>query len=438
MEAMLERLAVRHPVLSLDAIETILQEDDSVAVDVAHNAMTLWLGLRERLLQAGQDGALSLHLEPEGEQLRIRQRLITGLEEIRVAKKAALAQVIPLVAGKLRQGSENKGAARGFLVLNLDRRPLVVETLLLPCVQGDTLHLRLFLEPDARPRLDELGMDTSQSRQCREFLLRPNGLIVVCGHDSLERQRTIRAMAQELISPDRRTLSVEPTVHPVIPGCLQIPVSECPWDDDVPEATLIDVCDIDGYFLAAEPSSEWSSWLLDEALDAALVVQGSESTDSARVLGRLLAQGATPVQLAQSLTAIISQQAVFGICSQCSRPASIDPGCERLPLDSASMAARDVSTWLSHSMTHQYVEAEGCEACRQSGHGDALQIFTITPVNLTARTHLMEGKTDMAARALDAGKALAARAMTLAQDSRISLPEAVRVSREHQRTPPRF
>jgi len=329
MEAMLERLAKRYPVLNLDHTDTLPagQDSEGSAMVLAQNTSAPcdqsdtdsdkpWQTLRQCLIQAQREGAQSLHLEPEGDQLRVRQRLISGLEERRISLQSELGRAIALLASSIRGEQDNTRAACGFVHLSNNKAVLIAETLLIPCVQGETVHFHLNPDPDARPRLDELGMDA----------------------------------------------------HQVLSGCLQFPINQNPWNEDTGDDALIDVCNIDAYFIAANPSSLWSSWLLDEALDASLVVQGTQASDSARILSRLLARGATPAHLAQSLTAIVTQQPVRGICEHCSRPVHADLTSDDLPLDAASLANKDISAWLNHSLSHRYVESEGCDHCEEKSN----------------------------------------------------------------------
>jgi len=258
MEAMLERLAKRYPVLDLDHTDTLLARQDSESSAMAAtqtagepcdhsntDSQNLWLTLRQCLEQAQREGAQSLHLEPEGDQLRVRQRLISGLEERRISLQSELGRAIPLLASRIRGEQDNTRAACGFIHLSNNKAALIAETLLIPCVQGETVHFHLCPDPDARPGLDELGMDANQSRECRDLLSQASGLIVVSCYDKLQRARTLRAMAQELISPERRVLSIEPKIHPVLPGCLQFPINQNPWNEDSGDDALIDVCNID-------------------------------------------------------------------------------------------------------------------------------------------------------------------------------------------------
>lgn len=175
---------------------------------------------------AVQINASDIHIEPDSDVLRIRQRvdgvlLETLLKERTIA--AALVLRIKLMSGM--DISEKRLPQDGRFGLNIRGNAIDVRVSTLPVQYGESVVMRLLNQSAGVRSLDSVGMAPEMLAHFRQLLARPHGLILVTGPTGSGKTTTLYGALNELNVPGKKILTVEDPVEYRLPRISQVQIS---------------------------------------------------------------------------------------------------------------------------------------------------------------------------------------------------------------------
>jgi type IV pilus assembly protein PilB len=244
------RLEVRAAVASAEAIAAVIDGEPAPApvVELSETAPSFELA-RALLAEAAGRRATALHLEPDGDELRVRARVdgaLVPLRRVPVGVIPALKTMPELRLSTL--------ATRG----------------------GESAVVRLDGPP---PRsLDELGL---RSPQLEAALRRGRGAVLVAGPSARRREQALHAILAAATTPERRVVVAHRDL------------------DQAVEA------DPDVLLVEAIRDRETATAALDAALDGVLVLAGVPAPDAERARARLAALGVEPFLLEHAVVCLL-------------------------------------------------------------------------------------------------------------------------------------
>ncbi|MEM9703185.1 MAG: GspE/PulE family protein, partial [Planctomycetota bacterium] len=177
------------------------------------------------LERAFQMQATDIHLDPTGDDLRIRVRVDGLLHDVMRLPSDAQSQVVSRV--KLLGGmdiTERRHAQDGHISNSIGGVERDVRIGSGPTIYGERLVLRLMPESDNFSRLDELGMRDRQREALLAQLNRPYGMILAVGPVGSGKTTTMYAGLHGLNEPHRSLVTIEDPVERRIDGVNQIQV----------------------------------------------------------------------------------------------------------------------------------------------------------------------------------------------------------------------
>lgn len=176
-----------------------------------------------RLLQsifadAVQIRASDIHLEPDENGLRIRQRVDGQLQEnLLDEKKIAGALVLKL---KLMAGldiSEKRLPQDGRFQMTVRKHKIDVRLSTMPVQYGEACVMRLLDQSSGLLKLEETGMPAHMISRFRYHMSRPYGMILVTGPTGSGKTTTLYAALNELNQPNKKIITVEDPVEYRLP-----------------------------------------------------------------------------------------------------------------------------------------------------------------------------------------------------------------------------
>ena len=330
---------------------------------------------------------------------------------------AALA----LLAQRLVAASARPPGSPAAFIASLDGERQLLALTTTRSSRGDVYVLSLHGNALAPAGLDTLGLDVRTLVAIRALLERPSGWLAVASADRLDGERVVRALAQQLVSPERKLLCVEPSPHPPLPRVVQVDASAAT------EALVADsIPDVDAVLVPAHLPDATLAALAARAAEDLLVVHRSGARRPSEVLGRLLGLGLAPGWAARSLSGVLMRYRVRLLCP-CCRVA--DPGeseARRWLGALRTPQISDVSAWLERALETRCRPGEGCEACHGSAHSGVRDLTDIVLPDETLRRTLWEGDIERALVLVDASSRLAAKLGALVADGTICADEAAR------------
>lgn len=325
-----------------------------------------------RLLQsifedAVQAKASDIHIEPDEQQLRIRQRVDGILQETVIPERniaAALVLRLKLMAGL--DISEKRLPQDGRTQVRVKGHRIDVRLSTMPVQSGEAVVMRLLDQSAGLLTLDETGMPKPLLDRIRILLQRPHGMILVTGPTGSGKTTTLYGALSELNKPQRKIITVEDPVEYRLPRVNQVQVNSRIGLNfsSVLRTTLRQDPDI--IMVGEMRDQETVEIGLRGALTGHLVLSTLHTNDAVSSAIRLLDMGAPGYLVASSLRGIIAQRLVRRICDNC---------------ETQYTPTHDELFWLSHIDPNVenvvFKRGAGCQKCNQSGYRGRIGVFEL-------------------------------------------------------------
>ncbi len=267
---------------------------------------------------AAKTNASDIHIEPEEKQTRVRYR-IDGIlhEKVILPKKvhdAVISRVKILASLKI---DERRLPQDGRFSFEYGGEEIDLRVSSLPTVFGEKMVLRLLPKAETPPTLGELGFRASSLKSLETQILRPHGIILVCGPTGSGKTTTLYSLLSKISTTKINILTIEDPVEYQIPGANQVQVNV---QIGLTFASAL------RSFLRQDPNvmlvgeirdTETAELAIQAALTGHQVFSTLHTNSAAGALPRLLDMGAEPFLLASSINAIEGQRILRKICEHC-------------------------------------------------------------------------------------------------------------------------
>ncbi|MEX0732039.1 MAG: GspE/PulE family protein [Aquisalimonadaceae bacterium] len=403
------------------ADETDLQEAESAASTDDAPVMRL---LRTLFEDAVQVQASDIHIEPDEQSLRIRQR-VDGVLQEHVMKEARIAPAL-ILRLKLMAGlniSERRLPQDGRFNVRVRNRSIDVRLSTMPIQHGESVVMRLLDQSAGLLNLEQLGMPPAMLVRFRRLLRRPHGMILVTGPTGSGKTTTLYAALSELNDPSRKIITVEDPVEYRIPRVNQVQVRE-PIGltfGRVLRSALRQDPDI---VLVGEIRDQETAEIgLRAAVTGHLVLSTLHTNDAVSTAVRLLDMGVESFLLAASLRAIIAQRLLRQVCDNCSESHVPDQ-------DERDMLVSLLGEGAADGGFHR---GRGCNRCNQTGYRGRIGVYEMLELSGAMADALRRNDlTDFAqlAQSGDQFHSLGRAALDYARRGITSLDEVLRVAGE--------
>ncbi|RKZ97212.1 MAG: MSHA biogenesis protein MshE, partial [Gammaproteobacteria bacterium] len=185
-----------------------------------------------KLLQAIFEDAISIqasdiHIEPDHNVLRIRQRIDGVLQEQLVDETRiapALTSRLKLMAGL--NISEKRLPQDGRFNIKVKNKNIDVRLSTMPMVHGESIVMRLLDQSQGLLDFSNLGIPDEILLPLRQLIKKPHGLVLVTGPTGSGKTTTLYAALNEINSPSHKIITVEDPVEYQLPRINQVQVHE--------------------------------------------------------------------------------------------------------------------------------------------------------------------------------------------------------------------
>ena len=319
--------------------------------------------------------ASDIHVEPLEDKTRIRYRIDGILYE----KLTLPVKIHDSVVARIKILSELKidekripQDGRFNFKINEEEVDLRVSTL--PTVFGEKVVIRLLKKSGRVPTLIELGLRGSALRNLEIAMLRPHGIIIVCGPTGSGKTTTLYAVLSKINSAKINIVTLEDPVEYQIAGINQVQIN--------PAAGLTFASGLRS-FLRQDPNvilvgeirdEETTDLAIQAALTGHLVFSTLHTNNAAGALPRLLDLQAEPFLISSSINALVGQRICRKICSHCK--GSYEPP-EEISADVKKVLGKYFDGAKYPNDKIQLFRGHGCEECGQTGYIGRVGIFEI-------------------------------------------------------------
>ncbi len=383
--------------------------------------------LRSLFEDAVQVGASDIHIEPDEQVLRIRQRVDGVLhEQVMKEKRIAAALVSRL---KLMSGldiSERRMPQDGRFNIRVRGRSVDVRLSTMPLQHGEGVVMRLLDQSGGILRLEQVGMEPEMLERFRSFIHQPHGMVLVTGPTGSGKTTTLYGVLNELNQPAHKIITVEDPVEYRLPRINQVQIHDRIGLSfaQVLRAALRQDPDI--IMVGEMRDQETSAIGLRAAMTGHMVFSTLHTNDAVSTALRLLDMGTEGYVVASALRAILAQRLVRRLCTTCRAEET---------LDGHKLA------WLQASGENpenlHFYRPVGCTQCNNTGYHGRVGVFELLAVDYPLADALRRRDSAAFADAASRQKQfrpLAMAALDFAMRGVTSLDEVMRIAGQVEET----
>lgn len=393
-----------------------------IVTDVTESEAPVVKLLQKIFEEALSTKASDIHIEPDENVLRIRQRIDGVLvEQVMNEKRIASALVVRLKLMSSLDISEKRLPQDGRFNLRLKHHNIDVRVSTMPVQHGESVVMRILDQTEGIRTLDSVGMPKDQIVRFRSVITRPHGLVLVTGPTGSGKTTTLYGALTELNTPQQKIITVEDPVEYRLPRISQVQVHEKIGLSfgAVLRATLRQDPDI---LLVGEiRDAESAEIALRAAMTGHLVLSTLHTNDAVTSALRLVDMGVDSYLVASSLRAIVAQRLVRRICDSCSE--------EHILNEAEARLFKKIKP--NYSAEVQFRKGTGCVHCFNTGYRGRIGVFELLELNASMGDALRDNnvrKFNDAAHAHPHYKPLSASALDYAIQGVTTIDEVLRVS----------
>lgn len=359
------------------AADLIRQAEDAPVVKMANMI----------LLQAIQEGASDIHLNPEENELRVRYRVDGVLRDAFHLPKAlqnALISRIKILSNL--DIAENRVPQDGKLLIKLnDGRQIDVRVSTLPSAYGENTVLRILDRNATLMKLSNLGFEEDVLQRFEKLLSNSYGIILVTGPTGSGKTTTLYAALNKLSTVEKNIITLEDPIEYKLPLIRQSQVNEKAGLTFAKGLRAILRQDPDIVLVGEIRDTETASIAIQAALTGHLVLSTLHTNDAPTAITRLVDMDIEPFLIATAVLGVQAQRLVRTICPECKEPYKAD--YSYLNLDYLKRFGIDLDF-----DTVTLYRGKGCKRCRGSGYKGRMSITEVFEVDEDIRELILRGK----------------------------------------------
>lgn len=320
--------------------------------------------------------ASDVHIEPMEDRMRVRYRidgiLYDRLSLPKAVQEAVVSRIKILSEMKI---DEHRIPQDGRFNFKSGENEVDLRISVLPTVHGEKIVMRLLRKSGGIPTLVELGLNGSALKNFEAGLLRPHGIVLVCGPTGSGKTTTLYAILSRLNTARVNIMSLEDPVEYEMAGVNQVQIN--------PGVGLTFASGLRA-FLRQDPNiilvgeirdKETTDLAIQAALTGHLVFSTIHTSNAAGALPRLIDLGSENFLLSSTITALLGQRIVRKICMVCREeyqpPTQIINEIKEILGSLFPTTQKDIKLY----------KGKGCKECGDSGYIGRIGIFEVLPIS---------------------------------------------------------
>ncbi len=364
--------------MSTDDAEA-LQAAAGDEIDDVSKASSVVKLVNELILEAVEQRASDIHIEPDEEDLSVRYR-VDGMLRIQPMPpeiqrfRAAIVSRLKIMA-KLNI-AEKRLPQDGRIRLSVRGRDIDVRLSIIPMLHGEGVVMRLLDKSRSTLSLDAVQFPVNIRRSWDQLIRRPHGLLLVTGPTGSGKTTTLYSSLCEIRRPDLKIITVEDPVEYNLRQISQIQVQSQIGLTFAAGLRSILRHDPDVVLIGEIRDSETATSAIQASLTGHLVLSTIHTNDAPSAFTRLVDMGIEPYLVSSTVEGILAQRLVRRLCTTCR--AEHQPDRNELPVD------------LPLPEGQTLFRAVGCRDCNHSGYAGRVAIFELLMTNSRIRRLCME------------------------------------------------
>lgn len=338
---------------------------DGELAEMAQQASVIRL-VNELLLEALQQQASDVHIEPGERGLKVRYR-VDGMLRVQ-SVPPEINQFFAAIVTRLKIMSrlniaEKRLPQDGRIELKVAGRDIDVRVSIIPMLHGEGVVLRILDKGRMVFNLSGMGMPDPIYQPFQKLISLPHGIVLVTGPTGSGKSTTLYSGLNEIRSPNTKIITVEDPVEYQLDGISQIQVHSRIGLTFAAGLRSILRHDPDVILIGEIRDYETAEAAIQASLTGHLVFSTLHTNDAASSFTRLVDMGVEPYLVASTVEGVMAQRLVRRLCPHCRE--SYRPNPDELPKDFPN---RDIQ---------ELFRAVGCRECSDTGYAGRIGAYEL-------------------------------------------------------------
>ncbi len=324
------------------------------------------------ILEAYNDHATDIHIEPFENELRVRYRIDGVLHEIPAPSSISQFQASIISRIKIMADlniAEKRLPQDGRIKLKIQDEEVDLRVSTIPTLYGESIDLRILPHGKMMLGLKQLGLLEDSLYKMAALIRRPHGIILVTGPTGSGKTTTLYACLNEINSPGKKIITIEDPVEYRLRGVNQIHVKPKINLTFANGLRAILRQDPDIIMVGEIRDLETAGIAIRASLTGHLVLSTLHTNDAPGSITRLIDMGIEPYLVSSSVEAILAQRLVRLVCPKCRE--SYQP----------ELSLLHNMGFEQDSPVNIFRAGKGCEHCRHTGYKGRVGIFEFLIIN---------------------------------------------------------
>ena len=365
-----------------DDIELLegIEADDSELAKQAQEASVVRL-VNQIPVEAANERASDIHVEPEEKGLRIRYRIDGLLQNQNLPPEINRFQLAIISRLKIMARlniAEKRLPQDGRIKMKVSGREIDVRVSIIPMVHGEGVVMRLLDKGRMQFNLKNCGMLPDIYHTFKQLIDRPHGIVLVTGPTGSGKSTTLYSALNEIKDETTKIITVEDPVEYQQEGISQIQTHAKIGLTFGAALRSILRHDPDVILVGEIRDLETAEMAIQASLTGHMVFSTLHTNDAPSAFTRMIDMGVEPFLVSSTVEGVMAQRLVRTVCPECKT--TFAPDFDALPLDfplrkNGPKPAPDIAIQqgvvqmmgAAGANDGRLWHGTGCRACRQSG-----------------------------------------------------------------------
>jgi type II secretory ATPase GspE/PulE/Tfp pilus assembly ATPase PilB-like protein len=264
-----------------------------------------------------------------------------------------------------------------------ERKPLDLRVVSAPTIYGEQISMRILDPNQAMLSLEELGMTARNLENYRRAISKPHGVCLVTGPTGSGKSTTLYSSLTEVVTPQKKLISIEDPVEYRLQGITQMDVSGRVEEFNFASALRsILRSDPDIIMVGEIRDRETAQISIDAALTGHFLYSTLHTNSALGSVVRLDRIGVDRFLTAEAIEVVVAQRLIRKLCN-CKLPQV---------LDEALLISLEAPEWARvPGRTVYRLNPQGCERCAGQGFLGRTGIHEVLPFSEDIRGAIVSG-----------------------------------------------
>ena len=337
------------------------------------------------IVNAIEQGASDIHIEPAQRNVRIRCRVDGVLQQTMTVPKHIQA---PLISRYKIMADMNIAERRipqdGRIPIKHGPKDFDLRVSCLPSLYGEKIVMRILDKSSVLIGLNKLGLLPDLQDVIEELVAQPNGMFIVTGPTGSGKTTTLYSVLNKLNDIEKNIITVEDPIEYQLSGVTQVGINKKAGLDFGKALRCFLRQDPDIIMVGEMRDLETADIAIEAALTGHLVLSTLHTNDAPSATIRLADMGVEPFLVSATVIGILAQRLARRNCSSCAEPYQVKASeLSRFGLDVRNKTMLADLNLTIESMDDEVtlMRGRGCEVCNGKGFKGRTGIHEMMKVN---------------------------------------------------------